>query len=95
MAKSKQTTLKVELLGQQFTLRGEEDTGHLERVADFVKRKLGDVGAGTRSVGPTKVALLTALNIADDYIKAMDESTELKREVETRSRTLLELLDQL
>ena len=95
MATSKQTTVKVELLGQQFTLRGEDDPAHLERVADYVRRKLGDVGAGTRSVAPTKLALLTALNIADEHLKTVDENEHLKQEVESRSRRLLELLDQL
>ena len=95
MAKNNQIAVKIELLGQQFTMRGDEDRVHLKRVADYVKRKLVEVSTGTRSVGPTKVALLTALNVADDYFKAIDETNQLKSEVEARSHTLLKILDQL
>jgi cell division protein ZapA len=94
MSTSETKTIKVELLGQQFTLKGEENPAHLERVASHVRKKLGLISTGSKSISPTKLALLTALNIASDYIKANDEIEQLKRDVESYSQELLQILEE-
>jgi cell division protein ZapA (FtsZ GTPase activity inhibitor) len=79
-------------LGQRMVLRGDDDPHHVERLAGYVKRKVDEVS--TRGpVTSSKIALLAALNIADDYFRALEETREIKRQVALKSRALLAELE--
>ncbi len=82
------TTVEVSILGQRMVLRSSDDPRHLERVAALVKRRADELSA-RGSVPIQKLALLTALNIADDYLRAMDESREFRRQVSAKSKAML------
>jgi cell division protein ZapA len=62
-------TYTMTALGSTFTLRSDDDPGHLRRVADFVTAKVEEVQRAIPTASPLKVAMLTALNIADDLLK--------------------------
>jgi len=88
----RKTQVEVQLLGQRMLLRSDEDPRHVERLASYVKRKVDEVAANG-PVTSSKIALLAALNIADDYFRALEEARELKRQVAMKSRALLRELD--
>lgn len=83
---------EVNILGQRMFLKSDEDPRHLERLANYVKRKADEIGAHGPISG-SKVAVLTAINIADDYFRAMEEARDFKRQVAQKSRQLLADLD--
>ena len=84
--------VEVQILGQRLILKGAEDPRHVERLASYVKRKVDEIAA-KGPVSSPKLAVLVALNIADDYFRAMEEAQDFKRQVANRSRTLLHELD--
>ena len=88
------TSVEVNILGQKLVLRADEDPKHLERLAQFINRKADEVSAGT-SVSTPKLTVLTAINIANEYFRALEEMRELKKEVSQRSKILLEEIDAL
>ena len=88
------TSVEVDILGQKLVLRADEDPKHLERLAQFINRKADEVSAGT-SVSTPKLTVLTAINIANEYFRALEEMRELKKEVSQRSKILLEEIDAL
>ena len=89
-----QTSVEVKILGQKLVLRADEDPKHLERLAQFINRKADEVSAGT-SVSTPKLMVLTAINIANEYFRALEEMRVLKKEVSERSKILLEEIDGL
>jgi cell division protein ZapA len=88
----RKSSLEVQILGQRMVLRTDDDPRHVERLASYVKRKVDEVAA-KGPVTSSKIAVLAALNIADDYFRALDEARELKRQVALKSRALLRELD--
>ncbi len=84
--------VEVQILGQRFTLKGSQDPQYVERLAAYVKRKIDEVGARGPISSP-KLAVLAALNIADDYFRALEDAREFKQEVADKSRGLLRELD--
>lgn len=60
---------EVTLFNQKFQLKSDADERHVQRVADYVNQKLFDIQEKTKSVSSLNVALLAALNIADDFFK--------------------------
>ncbi len=91
---SNEATIQVELLGQQLSIGGEE-SGHLQEVAAYIQKKLQEVADATHNVGPTRTALLTAINIASDYIKLAKENRLLKENILKRSKNLQKILDDI
>ena len=86
------SSVEVQILGQRLVLKAEDDPRHLERLTSYVKRKIDEVAANG-PVSSSKLAVLAALNIADDYFRALEEAREFKRQVASRSRNLLDELD--
>ena len=88
----KQHKVEVNILGQRLRLKADENPQRIEQLASYVNRKIDEVSSVT-PVAPAKLAVIAALNIADDYFRALDESREFKRDVAARSRVLIEEID--
>ncbi|MFZ5973923.1 MAG: cell division protein ZapA [Bacillota bacterium] len=90
MAKNKTI---VNIGHHEYTLMGEESTEYIHRVAIFVDRRMKEIMASAVSVSDTMLAMLTAINIADEHLKLQDEAerirselTKAKEEIETLKR---------
>jgi cell division protein ZapA len=58
--------VQVEIYGQSYNLRGEGETGYIQDLASYVDHKMREVSEATATVDSLKVAILAALNIADE-----------------------------
>jgi len=58
--------VQVEIYGQSYNLRGEGDSAYLQELARYVDRRMREVAEATATVDSLKVAILAALNIADE-----------------------------
>ncbi|MBN1961930.1 MAG: cell division protein ZapA [Deltaproteobacteria bacterium] len=86
------SSVEVQILGQRFVLKTGGDTKHVERLVNYLQRKIDELSLSGPLPG-AKLAVLAALNIADDYFKALDEARELKHQVAKKSRSLLQEID--
>ncbi len=59
--------VEVEIMGQNVTLRSEEEESYVRRVAGYVDEKMQEVVKTTRPIAKFNVAVMAALNIADEY----------------------------
>lgn len=57
----------VEIFGQTYNVRGEGDPDYLTELARFVDSRMREVAAEVATVDPVKIAILAALNIADEF----------------------------
>jgi cell division protein ZapA len=57
----------VEIMGQKFTLRSEEEEIYVRKLAGYVDGKMQEVIKTTQPLAKFNLAMLTALNIADEY----------------------------
>jgi cell division protein ZapA len=80
-------------MNQKFNLKTDSDEGYVQRVSDFVNKKLFDVQEKTHSVSSLNVALLAALNIADDYFKMKGNKKDPRQEAKQKVRELIHLVD--
>lgn len=58
--------VQVEIYGQSYNLRGDGEAGYIQDLASYVDRKMREVSEATSTVDSLKVAILAALNIADE-----------------------------
>ncbi len=84
---NEKTKTSVRIGGREYHLMGADSAEYIHRVALYVDRKMGEIGAAT-NVANNNLGVLTALNIADELIKAQDECTRLRRELERMRQEL-------
>ena len=64
---AKNDSITVEIFGQTYSVRGEGDPDYLAELARFVDTRMREVAAQVATVDPAKIAILAALNIADEF----------------------------
>ena len=65
--------VEVEIMGERIVLRTDAEENHVRNVAGYVDRKMQEVLKSTRPSAKSSVAMLAALNIADEYQKLKDQ----------------------
>lgn len=78
----------VEIMGQKLVLRSDEEESYVRRIAGYVDDKMQEVIKGTQSVGKANVAVLAALNIADDYHRLKERYDEMVERMDRWSKRL-------
>ena len=66
-------SISVEIFGQSYNVRGEGDPDYLAELARFVDSRMREVAAQVATVDPMKIAILAALNIADEFSRYRKE----------------------
>lgn len=84
---------KVEILGNEYTLRGDLDPGLMEKVAVLLNQKIKEVQSSMPSANKVHLVILTALNIAYDYLRTKEELDQMEKMVETKSHQWITKLD--
>lgn len=77
---------EVTILNQKFVLRTEQDEDHVRRIAEYVNKVFGDIQQRAQNVSTQNIAILGALNIAEQMIL----SEEHMRDAVTRWKSRLE-----
>ena len=86
--------VQVEIYGQSYNLRGEGETPYLQELASYVDRRMREVAEATATVDSLKVAILAALNIADESRRAQNgPAANVAAGGEERVGRLIEMLD--
>lgn len=70
----------VRVAGKEYTLVSADSPEHISRVASFVDRRITETAFASR-MNKENVAVLVALNMADELMKAQDENARLRREL--------------
>ncbi len=85
--------VKVEIYGQKYTIRGDAPSEYIEQLADFINSKMDEIGKNIPSSNSLQIAILAALNIADEYfqLKKINSGTESK--IDEKAREIISLLD--
>jgi cell division protein ZapA len=73
--------IRVEIYDQAYFMRGELDPAYIRQLAEFVDGKMRAVADRTRTVDSLRVAVLTALNIADECHQLRARVAEVEKRV--------------
>ena len=86
-------TTEISIMGQKFMIRSESNDDYVQEVAGFVDGKINEVMTSTKSVASLNVAILAAMNIADEYMKFKRERDEKTTKAEKKIKDMIELVD--
>jgi cell division protein ZapA (FtsZ GTPase activity inhibitor) len=80
--------LDVEILGQKITISSEAEEGYMIKVADYVDGKMQELMRSSKPVAKSNVAMLAALNIADEYHRLKDTHEAILTRLDQLSKKL-------
>jgi len=89
----KERLVEIKVFGQTYTVKTDAEEDYIQEVAQYVNEKMDEVLKKTKSVSTLNVAILTALNIADDLLKEREKRIALLQEIEAKSKDLVEKID--
>ncbi|MCM3587598.1 cell division protein ZapA [Mesobacillus maritimus] len=82
MSDTKKTRTTVDIYGQQYTIVGTESTSHVRLVASMVDDKMREISSMNPILDINKLAVLTAINAVNDYLKMKDRVERLEAEIQ-------------
>jgi cell division protein ZapA len=83
----------VEILGQRYPIRSALDPPYVAELAAYVDEKMRLAARETAAGDSLKIAVLAALNIADEYFRARQSGDGDRERWVTRAAALERLLD--
>lgn len=86
--------VNVEVHGQRYPIRTELDTRYVEELAQFVESRMALASKSSPSSDAVGLAILTALNITDEYFRARTNLTNSSGSLAARTEALERMVDQ-
>lgn len=91
---SPKNIVSVNIYGEEYRIRAEGDVEYIQDVARYVDRKMREFADNTTNKSPVRIAILAALNIADELLKERQEGQNDLSRVEQRASDIISLLDE-
>ncbi len=86
--------IPVIIMGETYKVRAEENVAYIEELARFVDTKMATIAEASSQSEPLKVAILAALNIADEFFKAEEKARDADEELARRASVLEKTLEE-
>lgn len=90
MERSKST--RVQIFGSDYHVRGDVDPEYIKSVAAYVDAKMQEIATTQSLVSSTKVAILTAIHIADELFQERRKREQTMNDVAERALQISEVL---
>lgn len=91
-----QRATTVTIHGQEYTIRADRDPEYVRTIAQFVDERMREVASNAGQVTSLRVAILTALNIADELFQERESGrANAVHSLEERARRLVATLEEV
>lgn len=81
LSETEKNRTSVDIYGQQYIIMGTESSSHVRHVASIVDDKMREISSKNPSLDLNKLAVLTAVNAVNDYLKIKDRLERLELEL--------------
>ena len=93
MANGQHDVVPIHILGQRYPIRTTLEPEYVTRLAAFVEEKMRAAAESTPTGDSLRVAVLAALNIADELFRCQDVQQARRGALAERTEALERLLD--
>jgi len=81
--------IHVEIFGQTYAVRGGTDSHYIEELAAYVDKQMREVSRAGGAVDTLKIAVLAALNIADERFQLLARVADIDQSTRQRVERLV------
>ncbi|MDX1673821.1 MAG: cell division protein ZapA [Longimicrobiales bacterium] len=93
MSDDGRTVTRVEIAGDEYTIRSEASAEYTREVARYVNETIREIMSQGRLVEAHKAAILAAMALADQLFQAREETESLRERLTDRTVRLLAEID--
>jgi cell division protein ZapA len=86
---------EVKILGQELSVVSDSGDEHVAEVIRFVNDKVLEAGKAVGNKSALNIAILAALNIADEYLRVMGVKENIYSQLENRSEQMIHLINDI
>jgi cell division protein ZapA len=86
--------IRVVIYDQEYFMRADLDREYVHRLAQYLDAKMRSIAERTRTVDSLRVAVLAALNVADEYHQIKAKHEEAAKRLDQKVSEYSEVLDQ-
>ena len=94
MAKEPQS-IRVVIYDQEYFMRGDLNREYIEKLAQYLDTKMRSIAERTRTVDTLRVAMLAALNVADEYHQMKARYEEVAQQMDQKVGAYSDALDKI
>ena len=94
MAKEPQS-IRVLIYDQEYFMRGDLNQEYIQKLAQFLDAKMRSIAERTRTVDTLRVAMLAALNVADEYHQLKARYEEVTHHMDETVGKCTDALDEI
>ncbi len=76
------TRVTVEIFEEEYHLKSQDNAEYIKEIADMVDKKMRNVAGRTNSLSDSRIGVMTALELADEYSKLKKDYDELVKLLE-------------
>ncbi len=88
-------TITVAVAGQRYTIKSDADASYVQTLASAVDARIREVQRGAKSQSLQAVAVLAALQLADELERERRRRVEFRRKVRQQTRTMTAFLEKM
>jgi cell division protein ZapA len=82
LSNTDKTRTTVDIYGTQYVILGTENQSHVRHVASLVDKKMREIGSRNPLLDVNKLAVLTAVNAVNDFVKMKEQLERLQSELQ-------------
>ena len=86
-------TYEVEIMGQKFNIKSDEEKAHVDRIVDYISDKMRKISKSQKTASLHDLAILTLLNVSDELFKNKTETGEYKERLAQKVKNIIRLID--
>jgi cell division protein ZapA len=86
--------VQIEIHGQKYPIRTELEARYVEELATFVESRMALAAKASPSSDAVGLAILTALNITDEYFRMRSNASDTSGSLAARAEALERMVDQ-
>ncbi len=88
------SVITVQIFGREYKIKGHADKDYIEEMAKYVDEKMRELSGNSSLPSQDTLAILAALNIADELFQQRGQLSGTFSSVEQKADHLIALLDQ-
>lgn len=81
-------SVEVQILGQNYAIKTDEDEVYIKSLARFIDEKLKEIYSVAPNINQTKASVMAAFGIADELFKLRMEQENMHKMIEEKTEIL-------
>jgi len=86
-------TVEVEILGQRYSIKTDEDDLYMKRLAEYIDKKLKETYSIAPNITPSKAMIITLFGVADELFRLRMKQEEIEKIIDEKMRMLSGFLE--